>query len=93
MVFMLIEAMADAAVLMGLTRTQAYKIAAKAVEGSAKMVSETGAHPAVLKDRVCSPGGTTIEMVAALEESAFRGGVIAALDACYEKCGLLSQKK
>ncbi len=93
MVFMLIEAMADAAVLMGLTRAQAYAITAKAVEGSAKMVSETGAHPAVLKDRVCSPGGTTIEMVASLEQSGLRGSVIEALDACHEKCELLSRKK
>lgn len=93
MVFMFIEAMADAAVQMGLSRAQAYTITAKAVEGSAKMVSETGVHPAALKDRVCSPGGTTIEMVAALEQSGFRGDVIAALDACVKKCELLSQRK
>ncbi len=93
MVFMLIEAMADAAVRMGLNRCEAYAIVAKAVEGSAKMVLETGAHPASLKDRVCSPGGTTIEMVSSLEEFGFRGGVIAALSACHEKCERLSQKK
>ncbi len=57
-VFMFIEAMADAAVLSGMPRDQAYQFAAQAVYGSAKMVMETGLHPGVLKDMVCSPGGT-----------------------------------
>ena len=60
-VFMMIEAMADAAVADGMPRPQAYKFAAQAVMGSAKMVLETGKHPGELKDMVCSPAGTTIE--------------------------------
>src|SRR5699024_11784622 len=62
-VFILIEAMADAAVSDGMPRAQAYKFAAQAVMGSAKMVLETGKHPGELKDMVCSPAGTTIEAV------------------------------
>lgn len=70
-VYMIIEAMADAAVLDGMPRNQAYKFAAQAVLGSAKMVLETGIHPGELKDMVCSSGGTTIEAVATLEEKAY----------------------
>ena len=84
-VFMFIEAMADAAVEQGMPRAQAYKFAAQAVMGSAKMVLETGKHPGELKDMVCSPGGTTIEGLAALEENGFRGAIIKACDANFEK--------
>lgn len=84
-VFMLIEAMADGAVAEGLDRKTAYKMAAQAVLGSAKMVLETGKHPGELKDMVCSPAGTTIDAVAVLEQSGFRGGVIEAMNVCAEK--------
>lgn len=84
-VFMFIEAMADAAVSDGMPRAQAYKFAAQAVLGSAKMVLETGKHPGELKDMVCSPAGTTIEAVRVLEEKGFRSSVIEAMKACTEK--------
>jgi len=84
-VFMFIEAMADAAVLEGMPRTQAYEFAAQAVLGSAKMILETGKHPGELKDMVCSPGGTTIEAVKVLEEKGMRAAVMDAMGACIEK--------
>ena len=90
-VAMFIEAMADAAVLGGMPRAQAYKFAAQAVMGSAKMVLETGEHPGALKDMVCSPGGTTIEAVRVLEEKGFRAAVIEAMTKCMEKSEKLSK--
>ena len=84
-VFMFIEAMADAAVLSGIPRANAYKYAAQAVLGSAKMVLETGKHPGELKDQVCSPAGTTIEAVASLEKNGFRSAVIEAMNECTKK--------
>lgn len=88
-VFMFIEAMADGAVQAGMPRKQAYGFAAQAVLGSAKMVLETGLHPGELKDMVCSPGGTTIEGVKALERNGMRAAVMEALEACVEKSRLL----
>lgn len=84
-VFMFIEAMADAAVMGGMPRKQAYTFAAQAVLGSAKMVLDTRLNPAVLKDMVCSPAGTTIEAVASLEKNGFRSSVIEAVRVCMEK--------
>jgi len=84
-VYMFIEALADGCVRNGLPRQTAYRMAAQAVLGSAKMVLETGMHPGELKDMVCSPGGTTIEGVAALEEGGFRSAVIKACDANFQK--------
>ena len=91
--FLFIEAMADAAVKLGMPRALAYRAAAQAVAGSAKMVLETGQHPAALKDMVCSPAGTTIEAVAALERGGFRSAVIDAMTACAEKSKQMSQPK
>ena len=84
-VYMMIEAMADAAVLEGMPRDKAYVFAAQAVLGSAKMVLETGVHPGKLKDNVCSPGGTTIEAVKVLENKGFRSSIIDAMVSCAEK--------
>ena len=84
-VFMFIESMADAAVLSGMPRDQAYQFAAQAVYGSAKMVMETGLHPGVLKDMVCSPGGTTIKAVASLEKNGFRNALIEGVTSCIKK--------
>lgn len=83
-VYMFIEAMADAAVMGGMPRSQAYTFAAQAVYGSAKMVLETNAHPGVLKDMVCSPGGTTIRAVKVLEEKGMRAAVIDAMEECVK---------
>lgn len=84
-VYMFIEAMADSVVKYGLPREMAYEMVAQTVMGSAKMVLETKEHPGKLKDNVCSPAGTTIAGVAALEEYGFRNAVIKATDACYIK--------
>lgn len=85
-VYLFIEALADSGVKHGLPRKDAYELAAQAVLGSAKMVLETGMHPGALKDNVCSPGGTTIAGVAALEEYGFRNAILKASDACYDQC-------
>ena len=84
-VYIMIEAMADAGVLQGIPRDQAYKMASQAVLGAAKMVLDTGLHPGQLKDKVCSPEGTTIEAVAKLEEKGFRTAIIEAMTTCAEK--------
>lgn len=90
-IYMFIEALADGAVLEGMPRDQAYKFAAQALIGSAKMVLETGLHPGALKDMVCSPGGTTIEAVRVLEKNGFRNGVIEAVIAAAEKSKEMSK--
>ena len=92
-VYMFIEALADGAVLGGIPRAKAYKMAAQAVLGSAKMVLEAGKHPGELKDNVCSPAGTTIEAVYTLEQNNFRGTVIAAMESCTAKAKKMSEKK
>lgn len=84
-VYLFIEALSDAGVQQGLPRAIAYELAAQTVLGSAKMVQETGSHPGELKDRVCSPGGTTIDAVATLEKRGFRGAVIDAVAVCANK--------
>lgn len=84
-IYMVIEAMADAAVSDGIPRAKAYKFAAQAVLGAAKMVLETGIHPGQLKDNVCSPGGTTIAAVAKLEETGLRNSIIASQKLCVQR--------
>lgn len=79
------EAYADAAVKYGVPRATAYKLIAQTVLGSAKLQMETGKHPGVLKDEVCSPSGTTICGVAALEENGFRNACIKSIDAIMLK--------
>ena len=83
--FVFIEALADAAVKLGMPRNQAYIYAAQTLKGAATMVLETKEHPAVLKDGVCSPGGTTIAAVEKLEELGFRNAVIKAAVAATER--------
>lgn len=84
-VFMLIEAMADGAVEGGMPRAQALRFASQAVMGSASLVLHSGRHPGELKDMVCSPAGTTIEMVHELEKDGFRASVMNAMNACRKR--------
>lgn len=91
-VYMMIEAMSDAAVKEGIPRVYAYEMAAQSVLGSALMVLSSGTHPAALKDAVCSPGGTTIEAVEELERKGFRAAIMDAMDACARKSRELSKE-
>jgi pyrroline-5-carboxylate reductase len=84
-VYTFIEALADSVVSLGIPRDKAYLLAAQSVMGAASMILETGEHPGVLKDQVCSPGGTTIAAIKALEENGFRNAIMKATDACYNK--------
>ena len=80
-----VEALADGGVACGLPRAQAMEFAAQMVAGSAKLILESKKHPGQLKDEVCSPGGTTIQGVRALEKGGFRSAVTEAVIAAYEK--------
>lgn len=84
-VYIFAEALADAAVECGLSREQAYDLAAQTIYGSGKMLVESEKIPAQLKDEVCSPGGSTIAGVHALEDSAFRSAAMNAVQAAFEK--------
>ncbi|HTH48676.1 MAG TPA: pyrroline-5-carboxylate reductase [Candidatus Limnocylindria bacterium] len=89
--FIMIEALADGGVAAGLPRDVAQKLAAQTLLGAAKMVLETGLHPAALKDAVCSPAGTTIEAVHEMEKAGIRAGLINAVRASAEKSKKLGQ--
>ncbi|XP_066250728.1 uncharacterized protein P5cr-2 [Euwallacea similis] len=90
-VYLFIEALADGGVKMGLPRDLAYRLAAQTVLGSGRMVRETKEHPGVLKDDVTSPGGSTATGIHFLEERAFRGIVIGAIEAATKRCKEVAQ--
>ena len=83
--YLFIEALADGGVECGLPRAQALELAAQTALGAAEMVLKTGRHPGDLKDAVCSPGGTTIAGVHALEDCAFRATAMGAVAAAYQR--------
>lgn len=83
--FYLIDAMAEAGVLLGLPRDLATRLAVATVEGSAALAAQTGEHPVVLRERVSSPGGTTVAGVAQLDAHGVRAGVVAAARAAYDR--------
>jgi len=87
--YMMIEAMADGGVLVGLPRDVAIALAAQTLLGSAKTVLETRKHPGELKDMVTSPNGTTIQGIKTLEDAGFRGAVIKAIEAGAKRSGEL----
>ncbi|MBQ8373005.1 MAG: pyrroline-5-carboxylate reductase, partial [Candidatus Methanomethylophilaceae archaeon] len=89
--YLVIDAMADAGVLNGLSRKDSIELAAQSMLGAAKMVLETGKHPDVLRDEVCSPAGTTIVGVKTLEDLGLRSAMIAAVDNTIEKSREMSR--
>lgn len=85
MVYMFIDELARAGVKNGMTKEQALKISAQAVYGSAKMIMESDLHPYELIDKVCSPGGTTIEAITSLQEDGFDSAIHTAIDKAIDK--------
>lgn len=84
--YIMIEAMADAAVRLGLPRGMAYELSARSIKGACEMVLQTGKHPGELKDEVTSPAGATIVALNHMEETGFRNSIISSMVACYDKC-------
>lgn len=89
--YMMLEAMGDAGVKLGLSRDSAYEMAAQAMLGAAKTYLETREHPGVLKDAVTSPMGTTIEAVSTLESCGFRHAIIEAMSRCATRSQQMSE--
>ena len=89
---MFVEALADGGVSIGIPRAKAMELACYMLMGTAKLILESGKHPGQLKDEVCSPGGTTIQGVRALENGGFRAAVMNAVIATYEKNAELLKK-
>ena len=90
-VAVMVEALTDGGVAAGLPRAIATKLALQTLRGTAELLHQTGMHPAELKDRVTSPGGTTIAGIAELESSAVRSALIEAVRAAYERSRELGQ--
>lgn len=90
--YMFIDVLANCGLALGLGKLESIKLVAQTMLGTAKTVLETGEHPEVLKDKVCSPAGTTIAGVMALEENGFRKAVQKANEACYKRCIEFSDK-
>jgi pyrroline-5-carboxylate reductase len=92
-IFTVIEALADGAVQQGLARETALALAVQTVLGAARLVRETGSHPAVLRDQVCSPGGTTIAAMQTLEEGGLRATLMAAVGTAARRSRELGEKR
>ena len=84
-VFYVVDALSEAGVLLGLTRKVALQLATQTVLGSARLLDESGDHPALLRERVSSPGGTTVQALRVLDERAVRAAFVDALQAAWEK--------
>ena len=90
-IFMIIEALSDAGVKVGLTKKDSLELSIQLVLGSAKLVQETGLHPAILKDNVASPAGTTIEAIKSLEQNRLRYALIEAVEQATNKAKQLGE--